>query len=208
MNLNFYSFFNLMVEQEIINWISEQVDNNNYLVIPEDIFDKLNAENVKFICDYFNNNHMMKLPEREIRFFEWLKIHDPKVWEDIWFEATEEPYIVGVGLLPQLIDKLTGFPICELQFEDNYYFTVNHIVDKEAQLFLESIKTRFLDKKELTLQQLLLLQISMQPTDIWHFTYHFNQDLNQSKLAIKSLEHDKMLVHLTNAEHLSAFIDL
>lgn len=197
-----------MEEQEIIKWITAQDDNKSFIVIPEEMFDKLDLENAKFICGFLNNNRMMKLPEREIRFFEWLKIHDPKVWEDIWFESEEEPYIVGVGLLPQLIDKLTGFPICELQFEDNYYFTVNHIVDKEAHLFLESIKTRFLDKKELTLQQLLLLQISMQPTDIWHFAYHFNQDLNQSKHAIKSLAQDKMIVHLTNSDHLAAFIDL
>lgn len=197
-----------MIIQEVINWISEQVDSKESLVIPEEIFDKLNTENAKFICNSFNNNRMLKLPKREIEFFEWLKINDPKVWEDIWYEVTEEPYIVGIGLLPQLIDKLTGFPICELQFEDNYYFTAKHIVNKEAHLFVESIKTRFLDNQELTLQQLLLLQISSQPTDIWHFAYHFNQDLQKSKLAIKTLVQDKMLIHLTNAEHLTTFVEL
>jgi hypothetical protein len=190
----------------ILQWCERQSKNAAYLTIPEDIFKSLNTEMSNLISTYFNNNILIKLPEREIRFFEWLKENDRPVWDDLWGQTDEEPYLVGISFLSLLVDKLTGFPICDLMEIDNYYFTKEHIIDKEAKIFLESIHKRFEEKEQLTLQQALMLQISVQPTDVWHFAYHFSTNLNATKAAAEELASDKMLIHITNAEHLTPFI--
>jgi hypothetical protein len=190
----------------ILQWCERQDKNADYLQIPEDIFELLDEELSNEIAAYFGNNVLIMLPEREIRFFEWLKENDRPVWDDLWAQTDEKPYIVSISFLSLLIDKLTGFPICDLMDIDNYYFTKEHIVDKEAKMFLESIHQRFKDKEQLTLQQALMLQISVQPTDIWHFAYHFKTNLNATKAAIEELAADKMLIHITTAEHLAPFI--
>ncbi len=192
--------------ETILQWCERQDKTVAYLTMPESIFNLLDVNLANEVATYFNNNILLKLPEREIRFFEWLKENDEEVWNDLWVQADEEHYVVGISFLPLLIDKLTGFPICDLMETDNYYFTKEHIVDKEAKLFLESIHQRFKAKKQLSLQQALMLQISVQPTDVWHFAYHFKTNLNATKAAIAELVADKMLIHITNAEHLVAFI--
>jgi len=193
-------------ENQILEWCERQDKNADYLTIPEEMFEMLNVESSNLIASYFNNNILIKLPRREIEFFEWLKENDRPVWEDLWGGTETEPYIVGISFLPLLIDKMTGFPICDLLDNDNYYFTNEHIVDKEAKIFLDSIKQRFEDKESLTLQQALMLHISVQPTDVWHFAYHFKTNLEATKHAARELAKDKMLVHLTDAEHLAPFI--
>jgi len=190
----------------ILEWCEAQDRNAHHLIIPEDKFDLLDEEMSNEIASFFNNNILIKLPEREIKFFEWLKENDPDVWHDLWGATDEIPYIVGISFLPLLIDKLTGFPICDLLETDNYYFTPEHIIEKEAKLFLESIQKRFKNNDELTLQQALMLQISVQPIDVWHFAYHYNTNLEATKKAAEELAADRMLLHLKNAEHLTTFI--
>jgi hypothetical protein len=114
---------------------------------------------------------------------------------------------VGMSFLPVLINKMRGYPICDLLDNDNYYFTSAHIVDKESEILLESARTRFMNNEDLTTAQLLILQISVSPTDIWHFAYNFNIDINEAKKAVEDLVQDNALVHLKEVEYLAPFID-
>jgi len=197
-----------MYKDTIIKWCSEQEATEGILNIPDDMFLSLDEETASYIVDYFKGNTLIKLPTREIEFFDWLKVNDEDVWSDLWDESDEYLYHISIDFLPVLTNKLRGFPICDLLSQPNFYFTVSHIEGKDAELFVDSIKKRFLDKNKLTLEQAILLQISTQPTDIWHFAYHFNSDIEHCKEAVNNLEREKMLIHLTEAEHLIPFIEI
>jgi len=147
------------------------------------------------------------LPDSEIKFFDWLKENDKDVWVDLWDNESEEPYLVGIAFLPLLIDKKRGYPICDLNLNDNYYFTKDHIVDKESEILLSSIQKRVMENQPISIAQKLLLQISLFPTDIWHFAYNNKITIADAKKAVETLIDDNVLVHLKDAEFLSAFVD-
>ncbi|MDQ1267285.1 MAG: hypothetical protein QG635_2439 [Bacteroidota bacterium] len=150
----------------------------------------------------------MRLPEKEIKFFEWLAINDENVWKDLWDDADAEPYVVGISFLPMLLAKNgRGFPICDLLNCENFYFSEQHLVDEESRIIIDTARNLFTEHKKLTPAQLLALEISFDPIDIWHFAYKYNMNLTEAKNAVKVLVQDKALVHLTDAAHLAALIN-
>lgn len=193
--------------QNLIEIIDSQSNSNHFIELSDEIFQSLDNEIAKSLADKYGSSLLMKLPSREIKFFEWLYENDRDIWNDLWGNTEEEPYIVGMSFLPVLINKMRGYPICDLLHNDNYYFTSAHIVDKESEILLESAKTRFMNNEDLTIAQLLILQISVSPVDIWHFAYNFNIDINEAKKAVEELVQDNALVHLKEVEHLAPFID-
>lgn len=193
--------------QSLIEIIDSQSNSNHFIELSDEIFQSLDNEIAKSLADKYGSSLLMKLPSREIKFFEWLYENDRDIWNDLWGNTEEEPYIVGMSFLPVLTNKMRGYPICDLLHNDNYYFTSAHIVDKESEILLESAKTRFMNNEDLTIAQLLILQISVSPVDIWHFAYNFNIDINEAKKAVEELVQDNALVHLKEVEHLAPFID-
>jgi hypothetical protein len=191
----------------LIEIIDNQSTENHFIELSDEVFLSLDYEIAKTLADRYGATLLMKLPSREIKFFEWLYENDREVWNDLWGNTEEEPYIVGMSFLPVLINKMRGYPICDLLDNDNYYFTSAHIVDKESEILLESARTRFMNNEDLTTAQLLILQISVSPTDIWHFAYNFNIDINEAKKAVEDLVQDNALVHLKEVEYLAPFID-
>ncbi|GAB1431229.1 hypothetical protein MASR2M18_20640 [Ignavibacteria bacterium] len=150
---------------------------------------------------------LMRLPEKEIRFFEWLREHDEPIWQDLWGEASDALYVVGIALLPLLLDNVRGFPICDLLSNDNYYFTPIHILGGEAEYYLAAVKERFLAKEKLTPAQLLALEISMAPIDVWHFGYHHGISPESAKRAAEHLVGDGIIIHFRKAEELANFVE-
>lgn len=195
-----------MNNEELINWFDGLKADSRYVEIDNQMLDMLGESGAKHIAEYFGHNTMIKLPKNEIKFFEWMKKYDYAAWDDLWNGQDEEAYIVAAGFLPNLLDKHRGFPICDLIEVDNYYFTDRHIAGTETKLLLETIKQMFLEKKHLTTAQLLLLEISLTPIDIWHFAYKHKVDLKAAKDAVRELVDENMLIHLTSAEHLAVFI--
>lgn len=196
-----------MNDIEILDWCETQAVEKEYIVFPENWLEKMTLDQAKIIAAQLSQTTLMKLPEKEIRFFKWLKQYDRPIWKDLWDGVNDEPYIVGMSFLPLLIEKGGYFPICDLIEEDNYYFSAAHIVDKESKLFLDSVKQRYIDKKPLTLPQKLILEISVAPLDIWHFAYRNKVLPNEAKAAAQDLIEDNLLVHLTESEHLASFVD-
>lgn len=196
-----------MPQTALIEWCRETLKSNDYIDFPEDIFKTINDDDASILIATFSHHIMMKLPAREIAFHEWLKLEDPPVWEDLWGNSEVEPYLVSMTFLHLLLDETRGFPICDLLTCDNYYFSIDHMPDKEALMFIDSVKDRFNAREKLTAAQLLTLEISLDPIDIWHFAYKYKLPLAKAKQAVEDLVEDGVLIHLKSAEHLANFVE-
>lgn len=194
--------------QEIIEFFTKLVTDDGVLDIPEEVFLKMEKDYGELLKKEFTAARMFKLPQFEIDFFKWVKEHDRLVWNDLWNED-HESYAVSLEFLPHLLEKDgRGFPICDLQTVDNYYFMPQLLVDRESDVMVEAAKVRFMEKKGLTPNQLLALEIHFGGIDIWHFAYKHKIELTDAKAAVASLVEDQVLVHLTDAEHLAPILEL
>lgn len=198
-----------MTEIEIYNWCKSRNIKDNIIEFPDNFYKELDFEGSQIIKNYFPQNTFFKLPKHEIDFFEWLKINDKSIWDDLWSaEDIHKPYYVSLTFFPLLVKQgYRGFPICDLLSNDNYYFVPNHLASKEAEIFAESAKTIYMNKDEMTIPQLLAMEISLEPIDIWHFSYKHKISIDESKKAVSSLVDDELLIHLKSANHLIPFID-
>jgi len=194
--------------QEILGFFSKLVNEDGILHIPEDVFLKMDKEYGELLIKEFTATRMLRLPQYEIDFFNWLKDKDPLVWKDLWGDD-DGSYTVSIEFLKLLLEKDgRGFPICDLQTVDNYYFIPQLLVERESDVMVEAAKVRFIEKKGLTPSQLLALEIHFGGIDVWHFAYKHNIDLDEAKAAVASLVEDQILVHLTDAEHLAPILEL
>jgi hypothetical protein len=194
-----------MTDKEVINWCEDHLAKNDYLSFPEEMLDVLSDGNIQAVIDKYGTKYLMKMPQSEVQFFEWLKINDLMVWKDLW-EGEEEPYLVAVNFLPLLLSKIRGFPICDLLDNDNYFFTDEHLISDEAKLMKETVRQMYMDHKQLTVEQALILEISIEPIDIWRYAYRYNLSVERAKKAVQNLVGEKMLLHIKDAEQLSGFI--
>lgn len=197
-----------MNEIDFNKWYQSNLPVNHILEIPDFIYDEIEQSQAQFLADFYSNDTLFRLPGKEVIFFEWLKENDIDVWTDLWNDELNSPYIISLSFLPLLKrNGYRGFPICDLVTQTNYYFAPAHLADKESELFVESAKTIFMNKQPMTLPQLLAMEISLEPIDIWHFAYKHNVSIADAKKAVHDLVNDELLVHLKDAEHLSTFID-
>lgn len=197
------------VFEELDDIINNSLKFDNHLEIEEEIFDKLTIEDAKYIDEKTHKRILFRLPEKEIKFFEWLKEQEPLVWNDLWKndDISEYPYLVSTIFLPVIIEnKDRGFPICDLRTVDNYYFSLDHMVDEESKVFIDVAKAKLKERARMTTTELLSLEISLGDIDIWHFAYKFSLPIKQCKEAVHQLSRDYALVHLKEAEYIAPFI--
>ncbi len=195
-----------MNSEELYDWCIDYLKENQFIDFPEKIFNNITVENSKFLVQKLGKNTLMKLPSKEIKFFEWLKEKDLKIWEDLW-DSEDEEYIVALNFLPYLLEPSRGFPICDLIHNDNYYFTSSMFIDKVSQIFIDSVQQMYKDKQTLTVEQTLALEISIAPIDIWRFCYRYNIDIERAKKAVQNLIEDGIIIHLKKSEQLADFIE-
>lgn|GEM_PF-253895 len=198
-------------DKEILLFFEKLKTNKHYLEIPEELFKKMEPAHGVIARDLLEEPRMFRLPKSEILFFNWLKKNDPLIWSDIWDiapDSDEDPdYLVSLDFLPLILESDgRGYPICDLAQSDNYYFMETHMVGDEGKAMMETSQKLFMDQKGLTLAQLLALEISIAPIDIWHFAYKHGMDIAKTKHAAQQLAEEGILVHLTEAEHLAPFI--
>jgi hypothetical protein len=191
---------------ELINICNEVAGKDGYVILSQEQFDDITIEQSRLISAKYGRNTLIRLPDREIQFFEWLRKEDSEIWNDLWGTEEVEPYIVGISFLPLLLDRSRGFPICDLEKNDNFYFTNDHMVDEESKIFLDTARERFQNRESLTIAQLLTLEISLAPIDIWHFSFNHNISLKTAKQAVSQLVDDRVLVHLKEAGHIAGFV--
>jgi hypothetical protein len=179
-----------------------------YLQFSEGELEKLRPDEVERIIEHFRGNTLVKLPESEIAFFEWLKKVDRAVWNDLWEDdPEEESYLVSVDFLREFIRETPSFPICDLIDEPNYWFTFRHIKPKGLEYLQEEIRLKVEMDEDLSLEELFLLEISVSPTDIWHFAHRHAVDVSRMKQAIAQMESKGWIVHLPNRDDLVKYID-
>lgn len=204
-----YNTILTMSNEELIEYCQNSIEIRDYILFENEVFASISREQARMLAERYAADTLMMLPQYEIEFFEWLRHEDEQIWLDLWGDETVEPYLVGMYFLPKLVERDgRGFPICDLMDNDNFYFTAAQMQDDEGKAIVEVARNRFQNKEELTTEQLLALEISISPIDIWHFAYKHNIPLDIAKNAVKSLVDDHALVHITSAEHLARFIDV
>ena len=166
---------------------------------------QLDQESITEIENSFKGFGILKLPPAEIAFFEWLKDKDEKVWYDLWDDG-DEPYQISIQFLHHFSKNENGFPICDLENVDNYWFCLKHIKPKGKQNF-ETINRKLNSKQKLTMEELLLYEIVQNSIDIWHFCFRYNIDLEKAKDLVAEMHKNDILVHLTSREDLTKYID-
>jgi hypothetical protein len=198
-----------MNTQELLTWFEAQKQQSDILIVPSEIFGFINTTNSKAIISHFHSHTFMQLPESEIAFFQWLQSIAPEVWDDLWkTDAHDEPYIVSISLLTDILQHNRGFPICDLMTTDNYYFTSEHFIKGESDDFIQAIENKILSESPLSLSQLLAWEIYTAPIDIWRFSYIHNVPLRDAKKAVHELVEDRILIHLRTSAELSAYMEL
>lgn len=191
---------------QIIDTIKKRIADNGYIYFTEQELSVLDLETLVAITNIFSGKELCLLPKSEIAFFEWLKVNAHDVWKDIW--GDEADYLISIDLLHTVLDTNgRGFPICDLQSVDNYFFTIENMPNEEAKIAIDVARERFMQKEEMTPAQMLALEISLSPIDIWHFAYKHNIPLAEAKHAVQELVDDEALVHLTKAEYITPFIN-
>ncbi len=183
----------------------KQRSEQNYISFTKSELRTLSVEQTAHLIDYFHGYTMMRLPESETVFFEWLKRNDAAVWDDLW--GTEEDlYLASVDLLGNFTGESGGFPICDLLEIPNYWFSKEHIKPKGMEA-LQEIRTRVEAGQDLSVEQQFLLRISVQNTDIWHFCFIFDVKVADMKKAIEEMVYKGWIVHLPDREDLVKYIE-
>lgn len=171
------------------------------------VFNALTTDDAKTIIAQIGSTHLLRLPKKEIEFFDWLKEHHRIVWNDLWGkDDIHYRYTVGLDFLPLMLDPVRGFPICDLVTTENYYFVPEHLIGEEIPFYLEAVKERYLKQETVTVAQLLVLEISMAPIDAWRFAYHHRIEFHHVMKAIQDLKSEGMLLHLSKADDLAEFV--
>ena len=190
----------LIADKEIL------LKKKGYLEFSDEDINRLLDRGTQIVKEYFHGRAMMKLPEKEIRFFKWLKKHDPSVWADLWDEE-EEPYLVSIDFLHHFTENGNGFPICDLIDQDNYWFNAKHIKPGGIEL-LELMSEKTEQKQPLSFEEGLLAEVSRGSIDIWHFCYKYNLPLSVAKRKVETMHREDILVHLTNRDDLLKYLDI
>ena len=184
----------------------KQRSQQNFISFTKNELLSLSKEQTAHVIDYFHGYTLMRLPEAERVFFEWLKKHDAGVWDDIWGEE-DDLYLASIDLLGKFTGEADGFPICDLLETPNYWFSKDHIKPKGMEA-LQKIVTLAETGAELNMEQQFLLQISGQNMDIWHFCFMFDIPVSEMKTAIEEMVYKGWIVHLPDREDLVKYIDL
>ena len=192
--------------ENLIEQKEKELKENHFIQFSDQQIDQLKDKNVIQIVKHFHGRALMKLPPSEISFFEWLKKNDNIVWNDLWNED-EDLYQVSIDLLPQFSANRHGFPICDLQDDLNYYFTVKHI-KQDGLAQMEGIIKKLETKIKLKIDELILYELHLAPFDIWHFSFRYNLPLDKVKQLISDMEYKSWIVRVPNSDDLLRYIEV
>ncbi len=192
--------------KQLIKEKEEQLKQQSYIEFSDEQISSLSKDDKKKIIDTFHGRSMLKLPASEIAFFEWLKKEDNAVWQDLWADFPEWEYRVSIDFLDHLGDAGNGFPICDLEDVENYYFTIRHI-KPGGRGEMQAIVDKNDAGEKLNIDELLLFELHLAPIDIWHYAYRYKLALTDAKKMIEDMVYKGWLVHLPNRDDLTKYIE-
>lgn len=198
------------MNDELATHCRTALEQHGHLWFDADQLALMSEQDAREIAAEFGTRALMRLPEHEVAFQEWLRTADPDVWKDLWEGEPDAPYLISLSFLADFVGAKNkgAFLICDLQSADNYFFMPDMLLEKESPDFVSAVRDRFLSGGTMTVEQALTVEISAGPMDIWHFAYLRGVDLQRAKKAVASLVEDRIVVHVPKAEHLSSFFDV
>lgn len=153
--------------------------------IAQDDLESLTKEQAEELVALFGSTTLIRLPEREREFFEWLRQEDRAVWEDLWGDAPEgELYYVSMAHLTSLLPGRRGFPVCDLVENDNYYFTGEDLTPEEGKVFVENALDIVADQGELSMDQAFAIEVWRGPIDQWRFSWMYKLPLAEVRKMV------------------------
>lgn len=178
------------------------------LELTEEQWAHLTVENVKELVSEDDTHKLIKLPAREVQFFEWLKVEAKDVWSDLWGEDQQENlYTVSTALLPEIVVEHRGFPVCDLQTVPNFYFTANHFLGEQGKHYMDAIHERRDEGEKLTVSQVFALEVERAPIDKWRFAYMYELPISSVDECIRELVEDEVLTYTGTRDELSDYLD-
>lgn len=198
-----------MTTEEVLLEAEASVAQCGHLRLSEHTLHTLTADHIFALRDRYGSRVLMRLPDHEVAFFSWMRQEDPASWTDLW-GGEDEPYLVSLAHLEDLVGDAgtRGFMIRDLIGVDNYFFSPNLLIEKESDAFIGAVRERFSTNQSLTPAQLLAVEASIGPIDIWHFAYRHQIPLDTAKRAVAQLVDDRILLHVTRADHLAQYFDV
>jgi hypothetical protein len=209
-----------MTIQELTSYIYDNAVEQNsapYSVveIPDEIFWTIEREQAKELAETFGTSIFLRLPPSEREFFEWLRRTEPLVWEDVWamdipdtVPGTEaDPYIVGIGLLAEMVYEARGFPICDLTTQPNFFFSIKNFNAEEIKPLVDAVVQRMEDNVEMSVKEILLMEIRRAPIDVWRFAHVYRVPVEQVKAAALDLVEDGLMRYAGTREEMSDFLE-
>ncbi len=199
-----------MTVVEIVELCRISLEEHGHVVFTAEQLLEISADQVDAVRQSIDQTALLKLPEHEVEFFDWLRTADAAVWEDLWGDSELAPYIVGFEHLRMFAGagKQGVYHICDLQKELNYFFTPEMFYIKESPAYVGAIQDRFADNASLTATQALALEAKQGPVDIWHFSFRTGVKIERLKTAVQSLVDNQVLVHVPIAAHLIEYFDV
>jgi len=184
----------------------KQLESDGFIKFDQSELKKLTKKDAQELEKHFHGRAMMELPAEEIEFFKWLKENDPPVWDDLWKDE-DEPYRVSLAFLHHFIQHGNGFPICDLIKADNFWFHGRHIKPKALEKMNE-IQQKLDEKRSLSFEEGILIEITRGSIDLWHFCYRHKLPISVAKKKIEIMHRDDLLVHLKDREDLVKYLDV
>lgn len=181
---------------EIVAMMSIEGEDLTEVELTDDDFSGMTEEQAADLAERFGGSTLVRLPQKERDFFEWLRREDPDVWSDLWGRAPNETegYFVGVSHLPSFLPKKRGFPICDLQENDNYHFVGTDITDDNGKIHLETALDVVAEGRTIAIDQAFVVEIWRAPIDIWRFAWLYKAPLKDVRDMVRWLIQQEVLL--------------
>lgn len=155
--------------------------------------ESLTQEQAARLVELYGWNTLIRLPEREREFFGWLRREDEPIWKDLWGDE-EDPYVVSLSFLMDLLPKRRGFSICDLTEHPNFYFSQENISPEEGKPLVDASLDIIAANGRLSLEQAFLVEVWRAPIDQWRFAYMYKLPLAEVKKMVLWLLEEGILV--------------
>jgi hypothetical protein len=152
----------------------------------------LSREQAEDLVAHFGSHVLMLLPAKEREYFEWIRQYDPEIWNDLW-GGDEEPYLVSISYLQDLLPNQRGFLICDLMQHPNLDFSAENITE-EGKIFFDAALDIVKNNGKLSLAQAFIVEVWRAPIDPWRFAWIYNIAIESVKELVQWMLAEGLLV--------------